>query len=158
MSTTNDPPEQFSSPPEDPSDRVFSSGSEGSLSWDSGGHGLSFNNSDIVDPFLVADLHQPGISVLGDINQRYRIRTSERTSNSTVNSASSQDTVKMPTELDKKKHRALITSAELFVDDDVTLITDFNLVTLDYLKECSSKALAVKTEIQTAASISQYAR
>ena len=127
-STDEESIEEFSSPQDDDNDhdghaRVFSSGSEVSLSWDSSGNGVSFNNSGVVDPFLVSDLQERGISVLGDINQRYRIRTSERT-NSTVNSASSQDTITMPSEMEKKKHRALITSAEMFVDDDVALIAD----------------------------------
>ena len=150
MSTADDQLEEYDSPPEDISDPVFISGSESSLDWDNGGQGLSFNNCDIVDPFLVSDLHQPGISVVGGINKRFRIRTSERTPDSTGNSTSSQDTVKMPTELDKKKHRALIISAEFLVDDDIKTITDFDELTLDYLKECSSKALTAKSEIQAA--------
>ena len=149
MSTADDPPEEYGSPPEDICDPVFNSSSEGSLDWDSGGQGLSFNNSDIVDPFLVSDLHQPGISLVGGINKRFRINTSERTADS-IDSTTSQDTVKMPTELEKKRHRALITSAELLVDDDIKLISDFSELTLQYLKEYSDKALSAKSEIQTA--------
>ena len=150
MSTTSEPPEQYESPPEDIGEPVFNSSSESSLDWDSGGQGLSFTNSDIVDPILVSDLHQPGISVVGSINRRFRIRTSERTPDSTGTSTSSQDTVKMPTELEKKKHRASIVSAEFLVDDDIKLIDDFNDVTLKYLKESSDKALSAKSEIQAA--------
>ena len=153
-STDEESLEEFGSPQDDDNDRdghprVFSSGSEISLSWDSSANGVSFNNSAIVDPYLVSDLQERGISVLGEINQRYRIRTSERTPSS-VNSATSQDTVTMPTEVEKKKYRALIISAEMFVNDDLSLIADFKEVTLDYVKDCSNRALAVKSEIQTA--------
>ena len=156
----------------DESDPTFFSDSEDSYRTSESTESLQWDSS---QPLSIQTSWSPvnepaddgrGISVLGDIANRRKLSSGVTVYSLSIgdNSETGQDsepqdvsgsndsnqtTINMPTEAEKKRHRAAIEKADILWKDDLEPM-DLSESTTEYIKEYAAKASVAKSELQDA--------